>query len=348
MTTNNNYFQAFCNISQAFGTAATVDELLQLIVQSATETMNAKAACLFLEDREQNVFVPKVRFGLSDKYMHANPIKAKKLVTGLQKKGFFMFEDATTDPRLENHEAKKEEGIASILTVEVKVGGRLIGILSLYTAKPHKFTDQEVVFIKALASNGGIALKKARLLERIEKNSVLFLELASAINSSLDIKEVLRSMSEKSCKAFGMKGVSIRLLNEDTNSLEMVASYGLSEEFLNKGSISAEKSVTESLQGKIVVIEDVSKDKRLQYPKETKKEGINSMVCVPIRSREKIIGVMRLYSSCARKYPHDFQVVMEAIAHTGALAIQNASMYLALKEDKKSLEEDIWSHRLYF
>ncbi|NOR23758.1 MAG: GAF domain-containing protein [Desulforhopalus sp.] len=348
MTTENDYFQTFCNISLAFGTVATVDELLQLIVQSATETMNGKAACLFLADQKQNVFVPKAKFGLSDKYMHANPITAKKLVSALQETGFFMFEDATTDPRLENHEAKKEEGIASILTVEVKVGGHLIGILSLYTADQRKFTEQEVVFMKALASNGGIAIKKARLLERIEKNSVLFLELASAINSSLDIKEVLRSMSEKSCNAFGMKGVVIRLLNEDTNALEMVASHGLSEAFLSKGFVLVEKSVTEALQGKIVVIEDVSKEKRLQYPKETKEEGINSMVCVPIRSREKIIGVMRLYSSCIRKYPQDFITIMEAIAHTGALAIQNASMYLALKEDKKSLEEDIWSHRLYF
>jgi signal transduction protein with GAF and PtsI domain len=117
MTTENDYFQTFCNISQAFGTAATVDELLQLIVQSATETMKAKGACLFLADQKQNVFVPKARFGLSDKYMHANPIRAQKLVAALQEKGFFMFEDATTDPRLENHEDKTEEGIASILSV---------------------------------------------------------------------------------------------------------------------------------------------------------------------------------------------------------------------------------------
>ena len=87
MTRDSDYFQTFCNISQAFGTAATVDELLQLIVQSATETMNAKAACLFLEDHKQNVFVPKVRFGLSDKYMHANPVKAKKLDAERKRQG---------------------------------------------------------------------------------------------------------------------------------------------------------------------------------------------------------------------------------------------------------------------
>ena len=342
------YFQTFCKLSQAFGSAASVDEILQLLVRSAAETMSAKGACLFWADHKQDIFVPKARFGLSDTYMHANPMTAKKLVAGLQEKGFFLFEDATSDPRLENHDAKKAEGIASILTVAVMVADRLVGILSLYTADQRKFKDEEIVFLQALAANGGIALKKARLLERLVKNSTLFLEITSAINSSLDIKEVLHSMSEKSCKAFGMKGATIRLLNEDSSSLEMVASYGLSEKFLNKGQISTQKIGAELLRGEVVVIEDLAYDKRLQYPAETREEGIKSMISIPIRARDKIIGVMRFYSSCIRRYPQDFIAVLDAIAHTGGLAIQNASMYLSLKEDKKSLEEDNWSHRLYF
>jgi GAF domain-containing protein len=348
MTSEKNYFQTFCYLSEAFATAVTVEELLQLIVKSATETMNGKGACLFLADEKEDIYVPKASYGLSDTYMHANPIKAKKLAATLLKTGYLAFEDATSDPRLENHEAKKNEGIASILTVAVTVEGRQIGILSLYTPRTRKFTDQEIVFLKALAANGGIAFEKAYLLERITKNSALFLELASAINSSIDIRKVLHNFSEKTCIALGMKSVSIGLLNEETGSLDLVASYGLSEKFINKGPISAEKSVTSALRGNTVIVEDVSTDTRLQYPKETLEEGIKSMVCVPIRSREKVIGVMRLYSDSVRRYPEDFITVVEALAHTGALAIQNASMYLALKEDKKSLEEDIWSQRLYF
>ena len=348
MTEGKDFFETFCNLSQAFGTAATVDELLQLIVRSATEAMNAKAACLFLADQKQDIFVPKAQYGLSDKYLHANPLKAQKIVHALKQKGHLVFEDALSDPRLEHHEAKKAEGIASILTVAVMVDNRCIGALSLYTGVKHFFPEKEIVFIKALASSGGVALKKARLLERIEKNATLFLELASAINSSLEIKEVLHSMSEKVCRALGMKGVTIRLFNEDTNSLELVADYGLSRSFLDKGAVSAEKSITEAMKGKTIIMEDASKDRRLQYPQQTLAEGIHSMVCVPMRSREKVIGVMRLYSSCIRKYPRDFITVVEALAHTGALAIQNAAMYLKLKEDKKNLEEDIWSHRLYF
>lgn len=348
MTLNSDFFQTFCKLNQAFGTAATVDELLQLIVQSATEAMNAKASCLFLTDWKQDVFVPVAQYGLSDIYLHANPLKTQKIVAALKIEGHLVFEDALSDPRLEHHEAKKAEGIVSILTVAVVVDNRCIGVLSLYTGEKRQFTQEEIIFLKALAGNGGMALKKARLLERIERNATLFLELASAINSSLEIKQVLHNLSEKTCLALGMKGVSLRLLDEDRNKLETVASYGLSEAFLNKGAVLAEKSINEALLGGTVIIEDTSSDERLQYPEETEKEGIKSMVCVPIRSREKVIGVMRLYSGDARKYPQDFIMVVEALAHTGALAIQNASMYLKLKEDKKSLEEDIWSHRLYF
>ena len=348
MTAEKDYFETFCNLSQAFGTAATVDELLKLIVQSAAEAMHAKAACLFLADKKHDVFVPTAQFGLSEKYLHASPIKALKVVEALKEKGHLFFEDAGSDPRLEHHEAKKAEGIASILTVAVRVDNRCIGVLSLYTGESRKFSEKEIVFLKTLAANGGVALKKARLLERIEKNATLFLELASAINSSLDIKQILHSMSEKTCRALGLKGITIRLLDEDNNCLKMVASYGLSETFLNKGAVLAEKSVKEVLEGRTLVIEDTSKSDKLQYPKETLKEGVKSMVSIPVRSRERVIGAMRLYSDSVRKYPRDFIMMVEALAHTGALAIQNASLYLKLKEDKKSLEEDIWSHRLYF
>jgi GAF domain-containing protein len=348
MTKGKDLFQTFCNLSLAFGTAATVDELLTRIVQSATEALSAKAACLFLADRKHDTFAPTAQFGLSDNYLHANPFKARKIVEALKKEGHLLFEDATADPRLEHHKAKKAEGIASILTVPVMVDNRCIGVLSLYTDKKRRFAQEEIDFLKALASSGGVAIRKARLVERIEKSATLFLELASSINSSLDIREILHSMSEKTCKALGMKGITIRLLDEDRKSLEMVANYGLSKAFLEKGPISAQESITEGLKGKTIIIEDASNDKRLQYPQETLKEGIRSMVCVPVRSREKVIGVMRLYSDCVRKYPQDFITMVEALAHTGALAIQNASMYLQLKEDKQSLEEEIWSHRLYF
>lgn len=348
MTTEKNYFETFSKLSQAFGTAATVEDLLQLIVESAMNTMHGKAACLFLHDKKQDAFVPRAKVGLSDTYIHANPLKALKLSIALEKKGHLIFEDAATDERLENREAKVAEGIASLMTVGVMVDGKMIGILSLYTSDKRTFTSDDIMFLKALAANGGVALKKARLVERIEKNAVLFLELSSAINSSIDIKDILKSMTEKTSQAMGMKGATIRLLDEDSKALSLVASYGLSDKFLSKGKIIVENDLVRALEGETIIVEDLNMDKDLQYPKETEAEGIRSLVTVPIQAKGKTIGVMRLYGESPRGYSKGFIMVVQALAHTGALAIQNASMYLALKEDKESLEEDIWSHRLYF
>jgi GAF domain-containing protein len=348
MTKRNNFFKTFCKISKAFGTTLGKKKLLDLIVQSAIETMEAKAACLFLADEEKDMFVPMAQKGLSDNYLHANPLQAQRVVDEMLKEGHLSFHDATTDSRLENLEAKKAEGIASILSVPVMVKEKAIGVLSLYTAEHRDFSKDEIDFLSALAEQGGIAIEQSRLFERINKNSMLFLDLASSINSTLDIRKVLHILTAEIAEALGMKGVLIRLLNHETGNLDLVASYGLSEEFQNKGPVSIKKSIAQALKGETVIIEQVSKDNRLQYKEEILKEGVISMLCVPIKAREEVIGVMSLFSSTARRFPEDVIILVNALAHTGGLAIQNASMYLNLQEDKKSLEEDIWSYRSWF
>lgn len=348
MKSESDYFETFCNLSLAFSTAATVDELLDQIVRSAVEAMGGKASCLFLEDKKADYFVPKAQAGLSKKYIHANPIRAQKLVKALERKGYLSFEDAVNDKRLENRDAKEAEGIASILTVGVEVENRLIGILSLYTAEKREFTDDQINFLKALAANGGIALKKARLLEQIRQYTTLFLELSSAINSSLEIRKILNSLTEKTADALELKGVSIRLLDEDKGELSLVAVHGLSQGFSALEQALSGGGLEDALAGETVLLEDLSTTAAAGYLDALEKEGVASMITVPIESREKVIGVMGLYGDSPRQFSEQFIRMVKAVAHTGALAIQNASMYLALEEDKKSLEEDIWSHKLYF
>ena len=131
-------------------------------------------------------------------------------------------------------------------------------------------------------------------------------------------------------------------------NLQLVASSGLSDKFLNKGPVSAEKSVTQAMRGETVIIDDVENDDRLQYRDEVLQEGIASMLVVPIKVKEDVIGILRLCSAVKRHYPRDIIVLVEALAQTGGLAIQNASLYMALQDDMKELKDDIWSHRTWF
>ncbi len=348
MTRETEYFESFCKISEAFATAGDKEELLNLIVDSAKNAIQGKAACLFLQDERQDLFVVVAQSGLSENYLHANPIRAQRLVSALEKKGFLAFPDATGDPRLENHEAKKNEGIASILTVPVKMQGRIIGILSLYTGSKREFSEDEIEYLCALADQGGIAIENNRLHRRIQKNAMLFLELASSINSSLDISNIFKQMTVNVCEKLGMKAAAIRLLDEEKNELKLVAAHGLSEDFLKKGITTKTQTAQRALKGETVIISDSTTDNSITFKQALKEEGIVTMIVTPIHSRDKIIGIFRLYSGVRREFPEDVINLIKALAHQGGLAIRNASMYLQLENDKRSLEEDIWSHRLWF
>jgi len=348
MKDRDDYFKTILMVCKALGTTLNRDEILNLIVQSAAETMKSKAACLWLADEETKVFTPVAEKGLSEKYLHSGPLNIEKIASIVQEKGYLHARDATTDPRLEQHEAKKAEGIASMLIVPVRVKSKLIGVLSLYTSKSRDFSKSEIDFMTALAEQGGMAIEHARLIEQIRENTKLFLDLATNINSSLDIKTIFQILTIDIAKALGVKAASILLINEEKRTLERVASSGLSETYLIKGALSVEKSITATLEGKPIMIKDATTDERIQYRKEKKKEGIVSILSVPINTKEKVIGVLRLYSKVERDFTEDEIMLVSSLAHLGGLAIQNASMYLMLQDEMKDLKKDIWSHRSYF
>lgn len=344
------YFNIFCQVSRTFGTTLKREKILDLIVKSAIETMVAKAACLFFEDDEakSDVFVPIAQKGLSRSYLHAEPKEAKRAADELMKKGYIAIHDATRDPRVKTHDIKKREGIASILVVPVMVKERVKGVLTLYTAKPRTFSEEEIQFLTALAEQGGLAIERARLIMQITQNIRIFKSIAEGLNESLDIKVIMERLSVDMARALKVKAVSVRLIDKDKGVLELVASHGLSKKYLNKGPVRIEKSVTEALAGKTVVTRDSTSDRDIQYKDEKKKEGITSILTVPIRVKEEVIGVMRYYTEHERDFTEGEVMLAEAVASLGGLAIHNASMYLMLKNDMQCLKEDIWSHRSWF
>ena len=65
--------------------------------------------------------------------------------------------------------------------------------------------------------------------------------------------------------------------------MDEVASFGLSQRFLQKGPVDAERSVAEALEDTIVMIADCRTDPRVRYPAAHSEEGIVSMLTVPLR-----------------------------------------------------------------
>jgi GAF domain-containing protein len=351
MSTEESYFRALSKLSKDM--AATDDHIKMghLIVSTAVNTLKAKAAVIFLMDENEENAISNtavVQVGLSDKYIHAGPAHAIKISPQLMEDGYMYFRDATTDKRLMNREAKKVEGIGSILSIPVVDKGRMLGILSLYTKEIRKFTKDEIDFLSILAEQGGAEIENSLLIQRLRRQSKIFLKLAASISESLDVKTILQAMTEDLVKSLRLKAAAVQLLEEDEHTLKRVACFGLSEKYMNKGPVLADKNMAEALKGKTVIIKNVLTDTGSQYKKEKKEEGIASMLYVPIKSKEDIIGVLIIYSGRKREFAEDEITLVTALAYQGGLAINNACLYLTMQDDIKDLKENIWTHKCWF
>jgi GAF domain-containing protein len=343
------YIKAISKVGRALGTTIERDKLLQMIVKSAVDTMKAKAACLFLEsDEAEDQYIAVAQTGLSKSYMHAVPSRMAPTMKLLKRDGFIHYRDAQKDERVQNRESKVKEGIGSILVVPVQSDDDVIGCLTLYTEDIRDFSEMEIEFLTVLAEQGGMAIQKACLIEKLRNATRIFLDMAASITASSDLKTVLQTLTEDVAKALYVKAATIRLLDENRVTLHLAASYGLSEKYLKKGPISAEKSIAQALQGKPVVVKDAATDSGVQYRNEKKEEGIVTILSVPIKSRDEVIGVLRLYSATAREFTADEIQFVNAIAHMGGVAIQNMQLMAMLKEDVKDLRENVWIFKSWF
>ena len=155
----------------------------------------------------------------------------------------------------------------------------------------------------------------------------IFEQVGDAFNSSLGAEEKLEKVAKAVVEHLNLHGCHFRVLSRDQRKLEHFASYGLSEAFLNKGPVDAERSVAEALQGVTVMVEDCSADPRIQYPEKHAEEGIVSLVTVPLRARGQVIGVMRLSTKERRVFSEQEMTMIETLASFSTSAITH-SMFL--------------------
>ena len=169
----------------------------------------------------------------------------------------------------------------------------------------------------------------------------LFRDACKAINSSLDLREVLNLITENVVKVLNVKACTVFLWDRQRNILEVSATHGLSEAYLKKGPLAADKSIAETLKGKMVLIFDTTNDARVQYPQEAKREGIASILSVPISVKGQLIGVLRIYTSEPRNFSDEESEFISGLADMGGLAIDNARMHDHLKAEHESLVKDV-------
>jgi len=169
-------------------------------------------------------------------------------------------------------------------------------------------------------------------LARIENFYISFREISRLFHSSANPQEVLEVVAWKTVEAVAAKGAVLRLVNEATRELEMVAACGLSPRYLAKGPV-YRRTNGDALdhENRIIIIKDMAADPRIEYPKEAEQEGVQMLVDVPLLFRENLAGRLRIFFDQERPFVDDEKDFLESVAQLCACSIEKARLMEAQK-----------------
>ena len=337
------YLKVFQKVTKLVSMVQDPQQVMDLVVSRLPELLAIDAASIRLLDSSTNTFVLGAAFGLSEEYLSRDIIDTEQTMEMVRNGQPVAKTDLDTDTEGQYSDYAAREGIKSVLALPILFQEHIIGIMRLLTKTPRTFTPGEISFSMALAEQVGIAISNARLYSEME-NQVDFLsevrEFSKLVNSTLNLDAILKTIVDRLPKIMGMKACTIRLLQPESDQLELVAAFGLSKEYLKRGSIKKENSIFKALKGEPVAIYDAPNDSRVVYHDAIRKEGIKSILAVPIKKGEKVIGVLRLLTTeyhCFSSNEVNFAVT---VAEVGGNAIQNARTYQKVNLLFGQLEED--------
>lgn len=165
-------------------------------------------------------------------------------------------------------------------------------------------------------------------------------KISKAIASDVYLEDILRLIVTVTAEIMDSNICSLMLIDEKNNELAIRATQSISEEYNKKPSL----KIGEGVAGKVVkenkpaAIKDVTKEKEYKHKDIAKKEGLCSLLCVPLAVKGKVIGVINCYTP----KPHDFTKtevnLLTSVANQAAVAIENAELMVKSKVIQEELE----------
>lgn len=199
-------FESLGSVSRTINSTLNLDEALRVITKEACELMCARMCSLMLLDESREWLDLRASYGAGNAYIKKSRLSSAESLIGVvvRRKKPLQTANVQLDSRYQNIELARREGLVSLLSVPLVFSGQSIGVLSVYTAIPYSFSNEEIQILSALAELSAIAIEKARLYERIvdveeqlrqnEKLSALGLlaaEVAHEIRNPLTVMKLL-------------------------------------------------------------------------------------------------------------------------------------------------------------
>lgn len=170
-------------------------------------------------------------------------------------------------------------------------------------------------------------------MDSVKTNYEMLVKITKAISTIREPEDIVLITVEGLTHALKVKGCALFLISPGSDELKLAGSFGLSQDYLNKGPISALKSMASALQDREpLAIYDVTDDPRIQYPESAQSEGIASILSVPILLGDKLFGCMRVYTAQPWEFTLNDVNFVQAVAQVVGMSIELCRVNKGLKD----------------
>ncbi len=164
--------------------------------------------------------------------------------------------------------------------------------------------------------------------------------ISKAITSDLYLEDILKLVVTVTAQVMNSKIVSLMLLDDQREKLIIRATQSVSQEYNEKPPL----RVGEGIAGRVVksnkpiAVYDVSGEREYKYKNIAQKEGLESLLCVPLKVKGKVIGVLNCYTSRPHHFTKTEVDVLTSVANQAAVAIENTELIVRARVIQEELE----------
>ena len=241
-------------------------------------------------------------------------------------------DDVRIDPRSARRDVDEREGIRSMLCVPLRVGGKLLGVISAFSTRSAAFTAHHQQVLEAFAEQAGIAVQNAQLFEesvlRAQETRAL-LAAGRAVSASLDRDRTITVILEQARAVLGVHSCGIMMLDPQTRVISLVASLDVAEEMVSSVRVNLGEGITGQAVAQLRPMQsaDLWSDPRAAYPQLSRTSGYRSMLAVPLRVGAKAIGALVVLRQDVHVFTAAEEELLLALADQAAIAIEHARLY---------------------
>ena len=249
--------------------------------------------------------------------------------------------DVARDPRY----IMLQRGVRSELAVPLEVNGEIRGVLNVDSDLENAFSADDQELLEALALQASRVIHNTWLYEQLRLKARLFEALANVsriINSTLNLDDALKVVTAETCLLMRAKMCSLMMLDETRDWLDLRASYGASEAYTSKPRL----SVSDSLLGvvtrrkKPLQVANVQISSRYQNVEVARREGLVSVLSVPLLFAGQAIGTLSVYTGEPYNFSNEEISILSALAELSAIAVEKARLYERIVDVEEQLRQN--------